>query len=243
MMLQKCIQYFYMLTDSQLMTTIQFMTTRRLREKEERRQEIIAAAEQVFFSKGLDNSTMDDIAVASELSKGLLYFYFKNKEALCLAIVVRAFQALHFSIVEATATGKTTHKLTAVIEVIQQFYLQQNDYFNMLTYYDYLEQNTDASGGQAKDCFMARDAIIRHVASIISEGVREGVIGKAAKPMSYAFAFVTLGISIVQKAYALGHVGSQYYGVQPEEEIQSALELLVAGISAKAKRETSKRSK
>lgn len=225
------------------MTIIQNMNTRRLREKAERRQEIIIAAEKVFFTKGLEKATMDDIAIASELSKGLLYFYFKNKEALCLAIVVRAFQALQERIVAKTAQGNTVNKLAAIVEAIQQFYIEENDYFNMLTYYDYLEQNTDASVGQAKDCFMARDAIIRHVANIITAGVREGLINPEVKPMSYAFAFVTLGLNIVQKAYALGHVGSQYYGVQPEEEIQTALELLVAGILAKAKKANKKTKK
>jgi len=42
---------------------------RRQREKEQRRSAIIDAAEAVFFSKGLEIATMDDVAEEAELSK------------------------------------------------------------------------------------------------------------------------------------------------------------------------------
>lgn len=53
-------------------------TERKKREKERRRNTIIDAAEKVIFSKGLDQSTMTEIAQEAELSKGTLYLYFKN---------------------------------------------------------------------------------------------------------------------------------------------------------------------
>ena len=62
---------------------------RREREKEQRRNDIIDAAERVFFNKGLENATMDDVAEHAELSKGTLYLYFKSKEELYLAIHLR----------------------------------------------------------------------------------------------------------------------------------------------------------
>lgn len=67
------------------------MTTsdRKHREKEQRRKEIISAAEKLFYAKGFDTVTMDEIADAVELSKGSLYVYFKNKDSLFFAIVDR----------------------------------------------------------------------------------------------------------------------------------------------------------
>jgi len=53
-------------------------TERRNRERKQREEQIINAAEKVFFERGFDNSTMDDVAGAAELSKGALYTYFKN---------------------------------------------------------------------------------------------------------------------------------------------------------------------
>jgi len=62
---------------------------RKQRKKEQRRTEIIDAAEKLFYKKGFDNVTMDEIADAVEFSKGSLYVYFKNKDALFFAIVAR----------------------------------------------------------------------------------------------------------------------------------------------------------
>ncbi len=58
---------------------------------EERKTQIMNAAEQVFTKKGLDDARMDDIAKETGLSKGTLYLYFKSKESLIIAILDRIF--------------------------------------------------------------------------------------------------------------------------------------------------------
>jgi AcrR family transcriptional regulator len=59
---------------------------------EERKGQIIDAAEKVFSHKGLDQARMDDIAEGTGLSKGTLYLYFKSKEELIIALLDRIFQ-------------------------------------------------------------------------------------------------------------------------------------------------------
>ncbi|BDZ69820.1 helix-turn-helix domain-containing protein [Methanobacterium petrolearium] len=59
---------------------------RREREKEQRRNDIINAAEKLFFAKGYDDVSMNDIATEVELSKATLYLYFDNKEELFLPL-------------------------------------------------------------------------------------------------------------------------------------------------------------
>jgi AcrR family transcriptional regulator len=61
---------------------------------EERKQQILDAAEKVFTHKGLDEARMDDIAEGTGLSKGTLYLYFKSKEDLIIAILDRIFRGL-----------------------------------------------------------------------------------------------------------------------------------------------------
>ncbi len=57
---------------------------RKEKEKQQRRDDILGAAKEVFFSKGLMSATMDEIAEKAELSKGTLYLYFASKEELYL---------------------------------------------------------------------------------------------------------------------------------------------------------------
>ncbi len=58
---------------------------------DERKAQILNAAEDVFTKKGFSEARMDDIAEETGLSKGTLYLYFKSKEDLIIAILDRIF--------------------------------------------------------------------------------------------------------------------------------------------------------
>lgn len=62
---------------------------RRQREKEQRRTEILEAAERLFFSQNYEEVSMEEIAREVELNKATIYLYFENKEALYAAVVLR----------------------------------------------------------------------------------------------------------------------------------------------------------
>ncbi len=53
--------------------------------QEERRQQILEGASRCFIEKGFHQASMADIAKASGASMGLLYRYFRNKEAMVAA--------------------------------------------------------------------------------------------------------------------------------------------------------------
>ncbi|MDT8271975.1 MAG: TetR/AcrR family transcriptional regulator [Desulfomonilia bacterium] len=59
---------------------------RRHREKQRRRKSILDTARDLLFKKGIDATTMNQIARNAELSVGTLYLYFKNKEDLYAAL-------------------------------------------------------------------------------------------------------------------------------------------------------------
>jgi len=67
---------------------------RKEREKEMRRKQITAAAKRVLFIKGLNKTTMKDIAEEAELSPGTIYLYFKNKEELYASLSLKPLRYL-----------------------------------------------------------------------------------------------------------------------------------------------------
>jgi len=72
--------------------------SRQLRDRERRRQQIIAASKRVFTSKGVSRTTIKDIADEAELSPGTLYIYFKNKDELYASLSIRMLKHLHLSL-------------------------------------------------------------------------------------------------------------------------------------------------
>lgn len=61
---------------------------RKKREKDQRIQDILAAAKKVFFSKGYLRTTMDEIAFEAEISKPTIYQYFRTKDELYSALML-----------------------------------------------------------------------------------------------------------------------------------------------------------
>ncbi len=61
------------------------MTGLRERKKEQVRSRVIESAVELFATKGLDQTTMEDIAEGAEVSVGTVYNYFGSKRALLLA--------------------------------------------------------------------------------------------------------------------------------------------------------------
>ena len=60
---------------------------RRERERNRRIQSILDAARRVFASRGYLKSTMDEIAMAAEITKPTVYLYFKTKDDLLLSLM------------------------------------------------------------------------------------------------------------------------------------------------------------
>src|SRR5207249_12012009 len=65
-----------------------------LKSPEDRRQEILDAAQRVFSERGVSKVTVADIAEAAEVAKGTVYLYFGSKEHLLLALRDRFTDAL-----------------------------------------------------------------------------------------------------------------------------------------------------
>ena len=51
-----------------------------VKEAEERKEEILDAAEKMFAMKGFDNTSTGDILDAVGIARGTLYYHFKSKE-------------------------------------------------------------------------------------------------------------------------------------------------------------------
>lgn len=67
---------------------------RRNRDRARRQQEILAAAKDVFFGKGIHRATVDDVASRAQLSKGAIYLYFESKESILAHLLMEGLQTL-----------------------------------------------------------------------------------------------------------------------------------------------------
>jgi TetR/AcrR family acrAB operon transcriptional repressor len=66
---------------------------------------LLNAAEQVFCEKGVSKSTLNDVACAAGMTRGAIYWHFKDKKELFHALCDRAFMPIEMMLNEITSNS------------------------------------------------------------------------------------------------------------------------------------------
>jgi AcrR family transcriptional regulator len=150
---------------------------RKEREKEHRREEILSAAQAVFFEKGLQNSTMDEIAESAELSKGTLYLYYKSKEDLYLSVMVRGMGILREMFGEAVALASNPiDALQRIGDTYYRFFLEHRSYYRMFHFFEHPQVHKQVSADIRTSCTTENHRIWDLIISVIQKGTDEDLI-------------------------------------------------------------------
>lgn len=103
------------------------------REKKERQNDIINASRKLINEKDFDEISMDEIAREIGLGKSTLYLYFKNKESLYFAIVLKGIKIWEKMVKEAVNDDKNgLNKLISFKNANKDFSNRYPEYFRLL---------------------------------------------------------------------------------------------------------------
>ncbi len=200
---------------------------RKEREKEQRRLDILNAAEKVFFSKGVKNTTMDDVAGASELSKGTLYLYYKSKEELYLAITLRALDILKGKFQEAAEKGGTgLQKAFAVGEAFYRFSRERPDYFNAISYYESTDVRFDVADSMADQCSEHGQECLDILIDSIRIGQADGSIRPDLDPVSTALLLWGQTTGVIQLMALKGEHLQKIHGLDMRGLVEKSFDMV-----------------
>ncbi len=168
-----------------------------------KREQILAAAAEVFSQKGYFRATIDEIIAKADTGKGTVYNYFSNKEEL-FYILIKEKNAPFLQALEDIAAGEchALEKITAMLRVFLAFYLENADLWRVLMHEmrGLEDEKLAAEGGQGRyrqEFHSGVDILSRTLAL----GMQEGVIKENdARRMAYALFSVIL--SMVYQGYA-----------------------------------------
>jgi len=150
---------------------------RKEREKQQRREEIIQAAEQIFFSKGFDQSTMDDVAEKAELSKGTLYLYFASKGDLHMAVARKAIHLLREVTMKATeGEGSAIEKLGRMGRACIEFSRTYPDRMKAIMTLEELEPIAISASVSDVREMIYQESTVGLVIELVEQGVRDKLI-------------------------------------------------------------------
>lgn len=100
--------------------------------KERRRQLILASAKSVFAQKGYHATTMGDVAKASEISYGSVYWYFDSKETLFHALMDSEELALREHIASAVNGSRGEAMFRSAVRATFEFFESDREVVTLL---------------------------------------------------------------------------------------------------------------
>lgn len=154
------------------------MASKREVEKQRKKATIIDAAEQLFFSKGYEQATMDDLRAAAHLSKRTLYVYFTSKEQIYFEIMIRGYKKLIALLDEAPQTASVIERLRHMADTFYQFSKMYPQYFSAI--FSYENRTTDFTQSvpdpSKEECYALGEVVLGKFTALLQQGKNEGVL-------------------------------------------------------------------
>jgi AcrR family transcriptional regulator len=165
--------------------------TRRTRTKR-RRQEMIDAAANVFYEKGYDAASTQDIAEVVGILKGSLYYYVESKEDFLFEVIKEA-NDMALGVLERVqaAEGGPAEKLGALVRGHLEFYLN-----NRIKATVFFRELNVLSPDRRKALHEVGHMYRVFIARLITEGQKQGVVNVDLDPPVAALAMVEMLNSI-----------------------------------------------
>ena len=109
---------------------------RRVKEKDSRKKLILRSARSLFFKKGFNKVTVDEIAKSAELGKGSIYLYFDSKEEIYAQILLSDIDNFNRRVSVLLEKGSSaTDLLTEFSYIYIDFFLNDVELFRILMAY------------------------------------------------------------------------------------------------------------
>lgn len=205
---------------------------RKEKEKEIRRNDIIDAAERVFFSKGYDNATMDDVAKEAEFSKRTVYVYFNSKEQIYFEIMIRGYRLLIGMLKDDLQKEKSCNAIEEIRQIaltLYRFSKDYSEYFKAIMEYENGELDFQKGiPDQSRDeCYALGEEILGHLIGALEKGIKEDSIRSDLDVVKTALVLWACIIGVFSIAKRKANYIKNYHMTTPEELVSAAFQLII----------------
>lgn len=153
------------------------MARRKKQPQSVHRKNISEIAEKLFAEKGIENTSMNDIAKESGYSKASLYVYFKDKEELIAVLVLNSMEKLYEYISKAVnARGDFYHRYLKICEALFQYHYEYPLYSRMALMNINIEFGGTEFLPEERETFEVGEKINGLLWQFFHDGIKLGII-------------------------------------------------------------------
>ncbi|MCO7125299.1 TetR/AcrR family transcriptional regulator [Sporolactobacillus shoreicorticis] len=208
------------------------MPSKRILQKEKKRAAIIDAAEHLFFSKGYERTTMDDLCHEAHFSKRTLYMYFNSKEQIHFEIMIRGYKQLISMLDQESHLSNIIERLKQMTGTFYQFSVDFPEYFAAIFSY---ENNADdfqkgVPDSSKEECYALGEVVFHRLAILIQEGQEEGVFRSDLDSKHTALILWSCMNGVLNTAKLKTNYLANYHYLSPKTLIDNAFDLIIHSI-------------
>ena len=197
---------------------MQFNTTNG-NKKDSNRESILKIAREIFSKYGYKKTTLDDIANAVRKGKSSLYYYFKSKEDLFHAVIMKEVEILGYEL------EIVINRNTDPVDKLRDYILTKIKTFRGLAnFYHAIENDVTAIGFIEEIKQRYEQDEIRMIKRILIEGVRKNEFE------IYDFNLAAIGITMAIKGLEMPLSAGYYGNVNLESSVDIILKIICYGI-------------
>jgi len=201
--------------------------SRRALAKIEKRNAIIAAAEKVFFEKGIYGATMDDVTRQVQFSKATVYVYFKSKDELFFAISQRGNELLQAALRQAAdAQNKGVDKVRALGRAYFDFAEKYPHYYKFISYF--VSGSDFALSEKLEKEMLHLDQVL---VECIEIGLADGSIKKGLDPKVVSKCLWAMATGTLQLVFQKGDLLEKYQNMHREALVNTFFVILEESLS------------
>lgn len=203
-----------------------YIAERRAEEREQRRRDILDAAEEIATQIGVNALTMDKVARRARLSRALLYVYFRDKAELHLGMRERGISRLSQRFEQAISRHRLgLDQIVAMGRAYVAFAQEFPVHFEVMARFEASESELHSATGAASACKQASERVHRTMIGAIEAGQRDGSVAADAGPAN-VIAMTLWGFihGIIQIAHTKGSVLNEY-GLTAKQLVEHGIAL------------------
>ena len=203
---------------------------RKTRKRETRLNKIVDAAEKVFFTKGYESTTLEDIAKEADIVRGTLYIYFKSKEDIYMAIAIRGSRKLTQLLAVTTdydVTGIESLKLQ--LDIWHDFRINYPAYTEAYVR-GYGLQQSAIEASRVNEFQKDIDFHGQKIREALETGIKDGTVEKAIEISKIPMVFFSVLQSILLPSLQL-KANMKMHNVTLDELYNQSINLLLRGIT------------
>lgn len=209
------------------------ISERKEREKEARIGAIIGAAENLFFTRGYENTTVNDIMQKAELGKGTFYLYFVSKEDLYHAIALRGMEKLLPMFNETYSINETgIDKVIHLGFTLLEFYKKHPNYFLLMTYDGYNGITNEDTPTQKK-LTEKSNKLMEIMIDALNIGIKDDTIRNDLNPQSIMYIIMSTTQSLIRSSFPRSNDLAKYMGISADQIFNDYYRLIYCAISNK----------